>query len=307
MCGRFPRLFQFLFAWVAVFLGLFLWLGVMVGAQAAEPALRSASALRARYVQLGPELRNSPFKRPIVLASAETSNQLSGDIFALIDHPFSTVNQTFNGATHWCDVLMLHINTKHCRANVSPTDSTLAVHIGKKDYQEIEQAFLVQFRQRVVSATADYLDVSLVAPKGPLGTSDYRIGLEAVALPGNQTFLHLTYAYRYGFTGELAMQVYLATLGSHKIGFTYAATQSSKEAVYIGGVRGVVERNTMRYYLAIDAYLEALSSPPSEQLEKRLQGWYTSTEQYPAQLHEVDRATYLDMKRREHTRLVSTP
>ena len=63
------------------------------------------------------------------------------------------------------------------------------------------------------------------------------------------------------------------------------------------GVRGAVERNTMRYYLAIDAYLDGLSAPPADQLEKRLQTWFTATEKYPRQLHEIDRATYLDMKR----------
>jgi hypothetical protein len=62
-------------------------------------------------------------------------------------------------------------------------------------------------------------------------------------------------------------------------------------------VRGVVERNTMRYYLAMEAYLAALPTPPQERREKRLQSWFTSTEQYARQLHDVDRTTYLEMKR----------
>ena len=77
---------------------------------------------------------------------------------------------------------------------------------------------------------------------------------------------------------------------------------SGAQPDYIGGVRGVVERNTMRYYLAIDAYLGALSTAPLKQFEKRLQAWFASNEKYPRQLHEVDRATYLDMKRREYLR-----
>jgi hypothetical protein len=63
----------------------------------------------------------------------------------------------------------------------------------------------------------------------------------------------------------------------------------------------------MRYYLAIDAYLGALSSPPSEQFEKRLQSWFTSTELFPRQLHEIDRTTYLDMKRSENLRQQRSP
>jgi hypothetical protein len=69
---------------------------------------------------------------------------------------------------------------------------------------------------------------------------------------------------------------------------------------YIGGVRGVVERNTMRYYLAIDSYLDA---PGPGQLDKRLGAWFDATEQYARQLHEVERNDYMDMKRHEFQRL----
>ena len=103
------------------------------------------------------------------------------------------------------------------------------------------------------------------------------------------------------------MLAYLSTLGRGKVGFTPTAKPSSGQPDYIGGVRGAVERNTMRYYLAIDAYLGALSTPPAEQLEKRLQSWFTSTEQFSRQLHEVDRDAYLTMKRREVLRMQKPP
>jgi hypothetical protein len=64
----------------------------------------------------------------------------------------------------------------------------------------------------------------------------------------------------------------------------------------------VVERNTMRYYLAIEAYLGALSAPPRARLEKRLHDWFAASERYPRQLHEMKRNDYLDMKRREYQR-----
>jgi hypothetical protein len=99
------------------------------------------------------------------------------------------------------------------------------------------------------------------------------------------------------------MQTYLATLGSRKVGFTLTGTQPGGQPEHIGGMPGVVERNTMRYYLAIDAYLAALAAPPRLQLQKRLQGWFSATEQYPRQLREVDRTAYFDMKRGEYLRL----
>jgi hypothetical protein len=67
-----------------------------------------------------------------------------------------------------------------------------------------------------------------------------------------------------------------------------------------------MERNTMRYYLAIDAYLDSLKMPPAQQLESRLQAWFDATEKYPRQLHEVERDPYLQMKRVEVQRQTAT-
>jgi len=98
------------------------------------------------------------------------------------------------------------------------------------------------------------------------------------------------------------MKTYLATIGRGKVGFTPAGKQPSGQPEYIGGMRGVVERNAMRCYLAIDAYLGALAAPPPVQLQKRLHSWFIATEQYPRQLHEVNRTAYIDMKRSEYRR-----
>jgi hypothetical protein len=45
------------------------------------------------------------------------------------------------------------------------------------------------------------------------------------------------------------------------------AMPSTGQPDYIGGVRGLVERNTMRYYLAIDAYLSTLPVRPEKRLD----------------------------------------
>lgn len=63
-------------------------------------------------------------------------------------------------------------------------------------------------------------------------------------------------------------------------------------------MRGAIERNTMRYYLAIEAYLGSLSLPPAQQQEYRLTNWFAATERYP-QLYEITRQQYLSMKRDE--------
>jgi hypothetical protein len=98
---------------------------------------------------------------------------------------------------------------------------------------------------------------------------------------------------------RLATKAYLATAGRNKVGFTITGQDADGKPVYINGVRGMIERNAMRYYLAVEAYLASLSAPPAEQQEKRLQAWYAATERCPAQLHEMERDDYLAMKRRE--------
>ena len=266
-----------------------------------------ATLLRARYAELGPQLRDNQFKRPIYLNSIESSSQLKGDIYALVGYPFAAVNGAFNDPSHWCDMMILHINTKYCRASASQSGSLIAVSIGRKDYQPLAQASRVEFAYTVATTTPEYFDVGLQAKTGPMGTSDYGIRLEAVSVEDNKTFLHFTYSYSYNLVGDLAMKAYLATIGHDKVGFTTAGGQAGSQPVYIDGVRGVVERNTMRYYLAIDAYLGALSTAPAKQFEKRLQSWFASTEQYARQLHEMDLATYLDMKRREYERQQYSP
>jgi hypothetical protein len=273
---------------------------------ASVPDTHSAASLHAKYASLGPRLHHNAFQRALSLDSTESSNDLKGDIYALVEHPFPTVRRALNGPEHWCDVLILHINTKHCRATADNSGKVLAVSIGKKTPQPLRDAYSIEFSYRVAAASANYLDIRLDAQEGPLSTRNYRIQLQAVPVGDGRTFLHLTYSYDFGMAGRLAMQAYLATIGSGKVGFTQTGKQSSGQPEHIGGMRGVVERNTMRYYLAVEAYLDALASPKPLQLQKRLHSWFSATEQYPRQLHEVDRTAYIDMKRGEYLRQQAT-
>lgn len=279
-----------------------LWVCVAGFACAAMAKSDAVATLLAKHTSLDEQLRQNQFKRPLVLDSSDLPNRLKGDIYAVIDHPFGAVSAGLNDPDHWCDVMLLHINTKYCHAMVGQSGTTLRVHIGKKTPEILANVVRVEFNYSVVAVTPEYLEIMLNAKDGPMGTSDYLIRLEAVALPNAKTFLHLTYSYTVNFAARLAMQTYLGTVGSGKVGFTVIGTGADGRPQYMGGVRGLMERNTMRYYLAIDTFLGAASAAPGTQLEKRLQGWFTAIEQYPRQLHEMDRAQYLEMKRAEYLR-----
>jgi hypothetical protein len=255
--------------------------------------------LRAKYTELSRQLLYNQFQRPLYLDSAESSSDLKGEIFAIVDYPFANVNDALNNPAHWCDVLILHINIKYCHASINQSGTSLSVALGKKYDQPLEDAYRVEFNYRGMITTPDYFSVQLNALTGPLSTHDYRIAIEATPIKDGRTFLHFTYAYGFGLSGRLALQGYLATIGRDKVGFSISGKQADGQPTYIKGVRGVVERNTMRYFLAIDAYLAALTSLAADRPEKRLNYWFKGTDQYASQLHEVEREEYLQMKRKE--------
>jgi len=260
---------------------------------------QAAAPLRARYMALREPLANNQFKRPLYLESSESHGELKGDIYAQIDKPYALIGAALKEADHWCDVFILHLNVKSCRAATSNGDRVLNMNIGRKFDRPLSDTYSFVFLYKVAAIQPDYMQVALTSAAGPMGTSNYRAVLEVVQLDAQRSFLHLSYGYSYGAAANVAMRSYLATGGRERVGFSIVGNKADGQPTYIRSVRGAVERNTMRYYLAVEAYLGALSLPASKQLEKRLNDWHTSVERYPLQLHEMDRAAYLAMKRKE--------
>jgi hypothetical protein len=271
---------------------LFLGLAAAAGPAAAGAPSAGAAELLAAHARLDAQLRQNAFGRPLVLESQEGDGKVGGDVYAVVDYPFATVKRSFANARTWCDVLILHLNTKYCRAGAN----ALNVRVGRKHAQDLDDAYALSFAYRLEAADADFLAAQVSAPKGPLGSRDYRIELQAVPLSANRSFLRLHYSYGFGAAAKLATAGYLATGGSGKVGFT------RKGKGYVGGMRGAIERNTMRYYLAIESYLGSLAAPPGRQFASRIERWFDATEQYRRQLHEIDRPTYLAMKQGEYAR-----
>jgi hypothetical protein len=260
---------------------------------------QDAAALRAKHDSLAERLANNPFQRPLVLESTQSSGNLQGEVYAVVDQPFSVVGPALQGMDHWCDLLILHLNVKGCTSAGAPPSEVLSLVVGRKFDQPPDDGYKIDFAYSTPASTADYLRVLMTAENGPMSTRNYRLSLEAVPLDDKRSFLHMSYAYAYGTAARFAMQAYLATAGSDKVGFSISGKSDDGKPVYIGGVRGVVERNTMRYYLAIEAYLGSLSAPPAEQADKRLRDWFAATERYSRQLHEMDRDEYVAMKHHE--------
>jgi hypothetical protein len=256
---------------------------------------QDAAALHARFDALQDKLAHNPYGRPLVLQSMQTSDRLEGEVYARVDQPYPMVQKALQGTDNWCGILILHLNVKMCHALPAGLDMAL----GRKYDQPVDDAYKLHFDYKPGNATADYLNAELTCADGPLGTKDYRIAVEAAPFDATHTMLHMSYAYGFGFAARMAMNAYLSTAGSEKVGFSVDGKDADGKPKYVGGVRGLVERNTMRYYLAIEDFVAA---PAPTQLEQRLNAWFDATQRYPRQLHEIEKADYLAMKRDEARR-----
>ncbi len=274
---------------------------VSLHAHAAQPGVEEAQALRSTQQRLQDKLAHSSFARPLQLDSAETPDGLQGDIHAVIDRSLADVTAALKTPANWCEMLSLHINNRRCRVTRGASQGdVITLYVVRRYDQPLDSAFELPFAYRVTRSTAEVLKVDLSAASGPLGTRNYSVTLEALALEPHKTFLHFKYSYDHNMMANMATQAYLATFGSHKVGFTVIGRKEGGEPDVIRGLRGLVERNAMRYFLALDAYIAASGTASSP--EARELAWFQATERYPRQLHEVDQGTYLALKREDRQR-----
>lgn len=291
--------------WLICLSGIGLLCAAATLARADTPDATGAASLRAAYTSLRERLDDSPFQRPIALDSQQSSDELRGDVYAVIEQPFATLSSAITSADEWCEIMMLHLNVKHCTTAGETGARTLTAYLGAKHPQPLQSTHRLTFKHRVDAQSPGYLQVRLTAAAGPFGMRDCRIVLEAIPLEPGRSFVHMSYAYGYGAAAAIAMRAYFSTAASEKVGFTVVARRSDGQPVRVGGVRGALERNTMRYFLAIDAHLRSASAPAHAQLEQRLRDWFAATERYAPQLHELEQGEYLRMKRDEYRRTLA--
>ncbi|UCE33237.1 MAG: hypothetical protein JSV40_08340 [Deltaproteobacteria bacterium] len=236
---------------------------------------------------------------PICIESSEEGDVFRGEVYGVIEHPFKTVRDAITAPSNWCDMVSVHYNIKACTWRRSADQYFLTFYSGSKNYQAPEDAYQLNFDFRVIEHTSAYLKLLLTADEGPFDTKDYRIEFEAMPAEQGKTIAHFSYSYRTGFSARLAIKIYYQTIGYNKVGFTVIETDEQGSPVYVRGTRGMIERNAVRYYLAIRAYLDTLPYPDNERFEQRINRWYDLTNRYPRQLFELKKADYLQCKIRE--------
>jgi hypothetical protein len=270
----------------------------IVAALVAVPAAAGAEPAAASRKPSGPAregTRETPFGRSLRVESTELDSRLEGRIHSVIDHPFSRA-QALADPAHWCELLPLLPNIRHCEAASDGRRVTL--RFARRFDQPLADTHTVSFDVRVSAMRRDHLEVALQAPQGPFGTSDYRLQVAVAPVDHDRVSLQVQYGYAYGSRARLLGQAYLTTRGRDKVGFTVVGTADNGGPEYIGGLRGAVERNAMRLYLAIDAYLDALDEAGERRRERSLRAWLDAIARYPRQLAEADPVAYFEAKRR---------
>lgn len=243
------------------------------------------------YVSIQNKSLQSLPDQPIHIQSSVNKERLHADVYAVKTIAFEQLVKKINRPEQWCRFITLHLNIKACVYRHEPENS-LSFYAGRKFYEPAENAFELSYRFAVKTTTENYFELLLSADEGPFSTSDYQIKLEALKA-GDDVLLHMSLSYNSSFTSRLGTSVYLSTIGADKVGFSQQKTDEGT-LEYIQGVEGIIERNVMRYFLALSVYLE------NGERQHMVKNWFAATEKYARQLHEVEEVDYLQAKQREY-------
>lgn len=274
-----------------------LFLLAMSGAVTAQQT--EAKLLLSQYQQFA--IHTQPIDRNLALsiASHEKSRRLDIKVYGIVDQPFSKVSAVLSDPAVMCDFLILNLNIKTCTYAQDKQRTELVIYVAGKNYSPLYRAMEINPYFELQKKNNQYMRVLMASRKSRWALYDYSVIVEATAL-GNATLLRFTSKYHASHINMAATLAYLKTFARNKVGFTVVGHNELGEPKYIQGMRGVIERNAVRSYLALQAYLETSNTPEKKRFDSRLRRWFKLTDAYPRQLHEMELQSYLDNKHREY-------
>ncbi|MDJ0958679.1 MAG: hypothetical protein QNI91_17565 [Arenicellales bacterium] len=249
------------------------------------------------YALAKPILDNPTTDKPFYLHAEVVKRRQMGEAALYFEQPFKEISSSLSKLGNWCEVLLLHLNTKACTHSRRKRDKTLTIYLGRKFYQDPDDAFVMTYNFET-EKKKDYFSALITAEDGPLGTSDYRIHFE-VALINGRTFGRIQVSQKHSWLSSKAAKLYVATKGRKKQGISIVDYDEKGKPIYSSGEQAIAERNLLRYYFAITAYVYSQNGTRSDRFKDSLDYWYDQTEQYE-QLYEVDRSQYMKDKYKEY-------
>jgi hypothetical protein len=269
-------------------------------AYAEAGACPGAKALLEKYPLLESNFVNNQFGVPIYLESKDNGSILRVDLYSILDYPFEGIKDAMQSPSAWCDITSLMLNIKASTCCKVSDQWHLTIYTGKKNYQPPKDAYKQDFGFQITALEPGYMDIVLNSKEGPFFTKDHRMRFEATPLDEKRTFMHFVYDYSCGFFARAAIKAYYDTIAHDKKGFSIIAFDKKGNPVYQSGIKGAEERNAVRCYLGIRAYMDTLNISTDRKFEEQVNRWYDMTQRFPIQLHEEEKVEYLDNKRREH-------
>lgn len=270
---------------------------------AAAPAVSSVSNVSgakdmlAAYEEAKPILDNPTPAQPFYLQAKVEDYVQTGVAAVYFEQSVDEIAASLSRLNSWCQVLLLHLNTKACTYSNGDKRKILTIYLGRKFYQEPDDAYVMEYDFKS-QKKGDYFSALITADEGPLGTSDYRIQLEVMAID-DRTFGRIRVAQTHSWVSSKAAKLYVATKGRNKQGISIVEYDKNGKPVYSTGERAIAERNLLRYQFAFTAFFKAQEKPKTERFDERLDYWFDQTELYE-QLYEVDRNQYIADKNKEH-------
>lgn len=268
----------------------------------ATATAKSTQQLLFVYATAKSVLDDPTHQKPFYLRADVKGRRQTGEAALYFEQPLDTIATTLSTLSNWCSILLLHLNTKACTHIEDEDEQTLTIYMGRKFYQEPDDAFVMNYRFNI-ERTQDYFSALITAKDGPLGTSDYRIHLEVTPING-KTFGRIQVSQKHSWISSKAAKLYVATKGRNKKGITIVDHDGQGNPIYSSGEQAIAERNLLRYYFAFKAFFHSQTFPTNSQFKESLNYWFDQTEQYK-QLYEVDRPQYIDDKNKEYKNQVS--
>jgi len=253
---------------------------------------------RSYYQELQEAARRGPFGFSLQVRSGERGDLVRAEALGIMGHPLHAFGAAVAEPAPWCEFMPLNLNIKACTVQWDAMEPLVTLYMGGKGYLPPESASQQPYRFVVRARQPEYVAVSLSALRGVLGTKEHQLEFEAASVAG-KTVVALRSSYEHSAASRLATTIYLATVGRDKVGLSRERLGPDAQASFVKGAQGMIERNLMRYYLILKAFLDTQVLPDSRRVDARLNAVYDLMERYPAQLHEMERVEYLDIKRRE--------
>ncbi|MDH3671858.1 MAG: hypothetical protein OES46_11945 [Gammaproteobacteria bacterium] len=251
-----------------------------------------------KYQEIRGGLNDSAAGIPIYVRSDERKNVLNAEVYGVLDYPLNALVAALAIPANWCEFSILHPNVKACAEDHENGQGLLTLYLGRKSGESRDDTFELKFRFRSLYLNDEYFKASLEGDEGPLGARNHRFEVEAMKVD-YRTFVRVRFSYQPKLITRIFTKVYLATHGRSKVGFSIVGVDKAGYPIYAKGKKALIERNVMRCYLALIAFMDTQHLATRDRFEARISYWFDLTEKYFSQPYELAREEYLAAKRRD--------